>query len=57
MMDIVNGTLEKQYNNSTLPSVIRRAIQKGIIVLDKYYSTTDESIMWKTAMRKSSNTL
>ncbi|KAF9062918.1 hypothetical protein BDP27DRAFT_1186921, partial [Rhodocollybia butyracea] len=49
-MDILNDKLEKEFNNTACSAVICRAIQRGIIVLDKYYSLTDESIMWKTAM-------
>ncbi|KAF9064976.1 hypothetical protein BDP27DRAFT_1195606, partial [Rhodocollybia butyracea] len=49
-MDILNDMLEKEFNDTARPAVIHRAIQRGIIVLDKYYSLTDDSIMWKTAM-------
>ncbi|KAJ3971457.1 hypothetical protein EV361DRAFT_219428 [Lentinula raphanica] len=36
--------------NNALPLVVQRGVQRAIMVLDKYYSRTDESIMWKTAM-------
>lgn len=51
-MDILNAELEAFLRNPDLPAVIRRAIQRGLIVLDKYYALTDASLMWKTAMCK-----
>ncbi|KAF8994315.1 hypothetical protein BDZ89DRAFT_922576, partial [Hymenopellis radicata] len=49
-MDKLNGKLKGVFNDSTSPPIICKAVQRGLIVLDKYYSLTDDSIMWKTAM-------
>ncbi len=51
-MDLLNDKLERVVNDESQPSVIRKAVQRAIMVLDKYYTLTDESIMWKTAMCK-----
>ncbi len=53
IMDLLNDELKKIVNNASQPSVIRKAVQRAITVLDKYYTLTDDSIMWKTAMRAS----
>lgn len=53
MMEILFTEFEAMVNDVDLPDILRRAVQKGLIVLDKYYSLTDESIMWKTVMRMS----
>ncbi len=50
IMDILNRKMEAMTNDTTLPNIIRRAVQRGIMVLDKYYALTDESIIGKTAM-------
>lgn len=50
IMDLLNNRLEVFFNDTSLPGVVRQGIQRAIIVLDKYYALTDESIMWKTAM-------
>ncbi|KAF9018313.1 hypothetical protein BDZ89DRAFT_923745, partial [Hymenopellis radicata] len=49
-MDSLNKKLERAFNDNSRPAVIRKALQRGLIVLDKYYSLTDDSVMWKTAM-------
>ncbi|KAJ3817739.1 hypothetical protein F5880DRAFT_1466505, partial [Lentinula raphanica] len=50
IIDVLNKKLEAAVANTALPLVVRRGVQRAIMVLDKYYSRTDESIMWKTAM-------
>ncbi len=50
-MDSLNQKLELVFNDQTCPAIIRKAVQRGLIVLNKYYSLTDDSVMWKTAMR------
>ncbi|KAJ3816600.1 hypothetical protein F5880DRAFT_1457244, partial [Lentinula raphanica] len=50
IIDVLNKRLEEAVANTALPLVVRRGVQRAIMVLDKYYSKTDESIMWKTAM-------
>lgn len=50
MMDILNKELETAFNNEKHPLVVRRGIQHALVVLDKYYSKVDYSLMWKTSM-------
>ncbi|KAJ3823931.1 hypothetical protein F5880DRAFT_1481273, partial [Lentinula raphanica] len=50
IIDVLNKRLEEAVANTALPLVVHRGVQRAIMVLDKYYSKTDESIMWKTAM-------
>ncbi len=50
MMDILTCELEKCLKNSDILPVMRAAVARGLAIIDKYYSKTDESIMWKTAM-------
>lgn len=58
-MDIINKEFEQTLlaDKNTeddaprkVPLVICKAVQKGLIILNKYYVKTDESVMWKTAM-------
>ncbi|EEB96155.1 hypothetical protein MPER_04758 [Moniliophthora perniciosa FA553] len=49
-IDALNSVLEKHLRNKNLLPCVRAAVARAIAVLDKYYSKTDESIMWKTAM-------
>ncbi|EEB88967.1 hypothetical protein MPER_12997, partial [Moniliophthora perniciosa FA553] len=46
---LLERTTEEVSKRNILPCV-RAAVAGAIAVLDKYYSKTDESIMWKTAM-------
>ncbi|KAJ3738528.1 hypothetical protein EV360DRAFT_21004, partial [Lentinula raphanica] len=46
IIDVLNKKLEEAVANNALPLVVRRGVQRAIMVLDKYYSRTDESIMW-----------
>lgn len=50
MMDILNKELETAFNNEKHPLVVRHGIQHALVVLDKYYSKVDYSLMWKTSM-------
>lgn len=49
-MDLLNDKLEEMILDEELPASIRVGVQRGIVVLDKYYALTDDSIMWKTSM-------
>lgn len=49
-MDLLSDKLEEMILDEDLPASIRVGVQHGIIVLDKYYALTDDSIMWKTSM-------
>ncbi|EEB91041.1 hypothetical protein MPER_10671, partial [Moniliophthora perniciosa FA553] len=51
-IDALNTMLEKHLSNRKLLPCVRATIARALAVLDKYYSKTDESIMWKTAMCK-----
>lgn len=46
-MDLLNDKLEEMILDEELPASIRVGVQRGIVVLDKYYALTDDSIMWK----------
>lgn len=50
MMDILNNALEECFNDESLPLIVRRGVQSALVVLDKYYSKVDYSLMWRTAM-------
>ncbi len=52
-MDILTQELEKALKNMALLPCVRVGVSQGLAIIDKYYSKTDESIMWKTAMSKS----
>lgn len=51
-MDTLTKSFEKKLLDLSIPLIVRVALQKALKVLDKYYSKTDESVMWKTVMRK-----
>ncbi|THU86721.1 hypothetical protein K435DRAFT_683074 [Dendrothele bispora CBS 962.96] len=53
-MDTVNSILEQWVKDKSKPAVIRYGAAKGLGVLDKYYSKTDDSIMYQAAMGASS---
>ncbi|KAF5359897.1 hypothetical protein D9757_015143 [Collybiopsis confluens] len=44
------ANLEEYIVNENIHLSIRKGVQQALLVLDKYYAKTDESIMWKTAM-------
>lgn len=52
-MDVITHELEKSLKDLSLFPAVRAAVAHGLGIIDKYYSKTDESIMWKTAMSKS----
>ncbi|KAF8908277.1 hypothetical protein CPB85DRAFT_1207640, partial [Mucidula mucida] len=45
-MDTLNRKLEKIYNNITQPAIITHGVARALAVLDKYYSKTDNWIIW-----------
>lgn len=49
-IDALHGDLSDIATHEDTPNIITYAIKQGLAVLDKYYSKTDQSIMWKTAM-------
>ncbi|KAK0430765.1 hypothetical protein EV421DRAFT_1912525 [Armillaria borealis] len=50
MMDILTWELEKAVKNMMLLPCVHAGVSWGLAIIDKYYSKTDESIMWKMAM-------
>ncbi|RDX39814.1 hypothetical protein OH76DRAFT_1367189, partial [Lentinus brumalis] len=52
-MDVLTAHLDDFDSDITLHPSVRAAAQRGRIILNKYYSRTDESIVYRIAMRKS----
>ncbi len=52
MMDILTQELEKAVKNNLLMPCVYARVSHRLANIDKYYSKTDESIMWKTSMSK-----
>jgi hypothetical protein len=50
LIDTITRTLEKAVTNRELYPAVRASAAKGLSVLNKYYSKTDESIMYRCAM-------
>lgn len=50
IMDLLNKRFEKILDDLTQPAIIHHAVARGLAVLDKYYSKTDDSVMWRVAM-------
>jgi len=53
IIDALTRMLETVSENGALFPAVRAAATKGIAVLNKYYAKTDESIMYRCAMSKS----
>jgi hypothetical protein len=53
LIDTITRALEKAITNRDLFPAVRASAAKGLAVLNKYYSKTDESIMYRCAMSKS----
>lgn len=51
-LDYATQYLEKAVKNATTVSTVRVAAARGLVVVDEYYSKTDESIMYRSAMSK-----
>ena len=50
IIDYLHGHLEKAINDCDMHLAIFHVAQKGVTVLDKYYTCTDESDMYQMAM-------
>ncbi|KIM35089.1 hypothetical protein M413DRAFT_48960, partial [Hebeloma cylindrosporum] len=50
IFDIITTALEDSIDNNSLPSVVRHAALRGYLMLNKYYSLTDESVVYRIAM-------
>lgn len=53
MIDTLTGTLEDVIESDKTMDMVRVAAARGLAVLNKYYSKTDESVMHRVAMSKS----
>ena len=50
IIDIVSEALDEFIDDATLPPAIRSAAVRGSLMLNKYYSKTDESVIFRIAM-------
>ncbi|KAJ3965038.1 hypothetical protein EV361DRAFT_780934, partial [Lentinula raphanica] len=50
VIDLINHKLEDLVNDMTKPSIVRASAAKGRAVLNKYYSKTDDSKMYRICM-------
>lgn len=53
VIDTLTGTLEDTIESKETADMVRVAAARGLKVLNKYYSKTDESVMHRVAMSKS----
>lgn len=52
VIDKLYSMLKKASKNTDLDPVVRAAARRGRVMLNKYYSATDDSIMYRAAMSK-----
>ena len=52
-MDILTDLLDSSKDNAALKPIIRCAAARGLQMLNKYYSKTDSSEIYRIAMSKS----
>jgi hypothetical protein len=52
IVDIITRALDDYADDVTKLPVVRAAAQRGRAMVNKYYSLTDDSIMYRLAMRK-----
>ncbi len=52
-MDILTSMLNDTIENASLHIAVRAAAARGHVILDKYYTKTDESIMYRMGMSES----
>ncbi|THU87933.1 hypothetical protein K435DRAFT_606101, partial [Dendrothele bispora CBS 962.96] len=50
LMDKINTMLEDFFDDTTKEDSIRFAIKAGVKILDKYYASTDDSLIYRAAM-------
>ena len=48
--DTITTALEDAIDNPTIPSAVRHAALRGYFMLNKYYSLTDDSVVYRIAM-------
>src|SRR6266481_4545158 len=54
-MDSLTMSLDEFHTNTDLNPAVRIAAQRGHVVVDKFYQQTDESHIFRIAMRKYSS--
>lgn len=54
IFDIINRALDEYVGDATLPAAVRMAAARGRTMLNKYYGLTDDSVIYRIAMCKSS---
>lgn len=52
LFDILTRKLDEFIDNEKLHPVVRTAAARGRTMLNKYYGLSDDSIMYRIAMRK-----
>ena len=52
-MDVLTEHLARFKEDSVLNSIIRAASERGIKVINRYYSKTDQSVVYRIAMSMS----
>ena len=52
LFDVITRALDEHIADGTLPPVVRVAAARGSTMLNKYYGLTDDSIIYRVAMRK-----
>lgn len=50
IIDSITGALDGYIDNVSLHPVVRHAALRGLLMLNKYYARTDESIVYRIAM-------
>ena len=50
IFDVVTMALEDHIDNSTLPLVVHHAVLQGYLMLNKYYTLIDDSIVYQVVM-------
>jgi hypothetical protein len=54
IFDIINRALDEHLEDVTLPAAVCMAAARGRTMLNKYYGLTDDSVIYRIAMCKSS---
>ena len=50
IFDIITTALEDNISNTSLPLVVRHATLRGMLMLNKYYAQTDDSVVYRVAI-------
>jgi hypothetical protein len=51
--DVLSGVLDEFIDDEDLPRIARHAALRGMLMLNKYYALTDDSIVYRLAMSMS----